>query len=399
MKRIKFIPGILVVVLLALNFIDCDKHSTKPEQPKIRGEIISTNSLNVFSKEEIKHLITAYNIPFTTELSYSVEVIQMVYQTIDSKENFIQASGAVMIPMNGENLPLLSLHHGTETKREMVASVSPFNSTEGFAGLIMASIGYLCCLPDYPGFGMSEILHPYLHAKSLSIAVIDYLRAVKSYCAEKKISLNGQLFLTGYSEGGYVTLAAHKEIEQNYSDEFDVTAAAPMAGPYDLIGTTKSIFQDSTYNSPAYIAFFLTAYNEIYGWDRLTEIFNDPYGEKMPSLFDGSQTYGEINSQLPVKINELLRQNFIDDYQNGKETEFISVIEENSLLNWTPNAPIRFYHGDADDTVPYQNALTTVENLRDNGGTNIELITLEGKDHETAGLPAILGMIEWLNGF
>ena len=119
----------------------------------------------------------------------------------------------------------------------------------------------------------------------------------------------------------------------------------------------------------------------------------------MPGLFNGSKTFGEINSQLPVKITELLRPNFIHNCLNENDTEFISAIEENSLLNWTPKAPIRFYHGDADDTVPYQNALSAVENLRANGGTNIELITLEGKDHATAGLPAILGMIEWLNGF
>lgn len=323
----------------------------------------------------------------------------MVYQTVDAKGNYIQASGAIMLPAEGKNLPLLSLHHGTETKREMVASVSPYNSVEGLAGLMIAATGYLCCLPDYPGFGVSDVLHPYIHAHSLSIASIDFLRAAKSYFGEKAISLNGQLFLTGYSEGGYVALAVQKEIEQNYATEVNITAVAPMSGPYDLAGTVKTILQQSTYNSPAYIAFLITAYNEIYNWNRLQEIFNDPYGEKMPGLFNGSKTFGEINSQLPVNIAELLRPNFIHNCLAENDTEFISAIEENSLLNWKPIAPIRFIHGDADDTVPYQNALSAVENLRANGGTNIELITLEGKNHATAGMPAILGMVEWLNGF
>ena len=176
MKSLKVILQFLAVLIFAITIIDCDKNSITPEQPKIRGEIISTNSLKVYSTNEIKQLLTAYNIPFATELTYSVEVIQMVYQTVDSKENYIQASGAVMIPVAGKNLPLLSLHHGTETKRELVASVSPFNSTEGIVGLMIAATGYFCCIPDYPGFGVSEVLHP-LYSRGI---VVDRMQSTIS---------------------------------------------------------------------------------------------------------------------------------------------------------------------------------------------------------------------------
>jgi hypothetical protein len=396
---IKNISRFFIIILFAIVIIDCDKNSTKPEQPAIRGDIINTTSLNVYTSDDIEQIMSGNNIPLIYKPSYSVEVVRIIYQTSDSHGNNIQASGAIMIPVDGSELPLLSLHHGTVTKRDRVASVSALNSTEGMVGLIMASLGYFTCVPDYPGFGVSQVLHPYIHAKSLSMAVIDFLKAVKFYCANNEISLNGQLFLTGYSEGGYATLAAHKEIEQNYADEFNITAAAPMAGPYDLAGTVELILQQSIYNSPAYIAFILTAYNDIYKWNRLNEIFNPPYGDMMPNLFDGTKSFGEVNSQLPVKISDLLKQNFIDDYLSGNSTEFISAIEENSLLNWTPIAPLRFYHGDADVTVPYQNALTIAENLRANGATDIELITLSGKDHDTAGPLAIFSVIGWFNSF
>ncbi len=60
----------------------------------------------------------------------------------------------------------MSIQHGTETKRDRVASVSPENSTEGIVGLLSASMGYLTMVPDYPGFGVSTCMHPYLHAES-----------------------------------------------------------------------------------------------------------------------------------------------------------------------------------------------------------------------------------------
>lgn len=354
---------------------------------------------NIYSPKEIKELLTAAGISVPFTLIHSVEEIQVVYPTTDAHGNSVQASGTILIPRAEGDFPLLSLHHGTVTKRDEVASVNLSATPEGLAGLITASIGYLTGIPDYLGFGESDILHPYLHAKTSATTVIDFLRSVKTYCNEKNIGLNGQLFLGGYSEGGYVSLAVQKEIEENHANEFTITAVAPMAGPYDLSNTTRAIIQRPAYYWPAYLGFFFTAYNDIYNWNRLDEIFNLPYGEMMPQLFDGTKTFLEINNRLPTTVSELLKQEFITNYLEGNEAEIAATIEENTLLNWVPVAPIRFYHGDADEVSPYQNALTALEVLKANGGTNIELVTIEGGTHETSGLPCVLGMIEWFNSF
>jgi len=346
---------------------------------------------NIYSPKEIKELLTTAGISVPFTLIHSVEEIQVVYPTTDAHGSSVQASGTILIPRAEGDFPLLSLHHGTVTKRDEVASVNLSATPEGLTGLITASIGYLTGIPDYLGFGESDILHPYLHAKTSATTVIDFLRSVKTYCHEKNITLDGQLYLGGYSEGGYVSLAVQKEIEENHTNEFTITAVAPMAGPYDLSNTVRTIIQRPAYNWPAYLGFFLTAYNDIYSWNRLDEMFNAPYGEMMPQLFDGTKTFLEINSQLPTTVSDLLNQEFVANYLEGNEA--------NTLLNWTPVAPIRFYHGDADEVSPYQNALTALEVLKANGGTNIELVTIEGGTHETSGLPCVLGMIEWFNSF
>src|SRR6185369_398821 len=97
--------------------------------------------------------------------------------------------------------------------------------------------------------------HPYLHAKTSASAVVDLLRAVKSYCAANSIPLSGKLFLAGYSEGGYATMAATREIQERFAAELPITASAPMAGPYDLSGTLVDILDSATYPSPGLIAF------------------------------------------------------------------------------------------------------------------------------------------------
>ena len=113
-----------------------------------------------------------------------------------------------------------------------------------------------------------------LHAESLIPGVIDLMRACRIYSSRHQITLDGRVFLTGYSEGGYATLVTQRKIELEYSQEFNLTAVAPMAGPYDLYGMMQTLFQTGEYNHTAYIAYILTAYNNIYGWDRLNDFFN-----------------------------------------------------------------------------------------------------------------------------
>ncbi|MBC8401160.1 MAG: alpha/beta hydrolase [Candidatus Marinimicrobia bacterium] len=377
-------------------FLGCED-SNEPDPD--RGAIISSSSLLTFQISDIEPYLTVFDLPDEIEAAYSVEVVKIVYGTIDTDGNYTPASGALFIPLNAADLPMLSIQHGTETNRSKVASVNPMNSVEGFQGLIFAATGYCAAVPDYLGLGDSDLLHPYLHAESMASAIIDFIRAARSFCQQIDIDLNDQLFLTGYSEGGYATLAVHKEIEEFHSDEFQLTAVAPMAGPYNLAGTVDSIFTSLAYTNSVYPAFILTAYNQIYGWDRLDDFFQPAYAALLPGLFNGSKSYSEIGEQLPPLLTDLLNPNFITDYLNGSETTVRMTLEENTLLDWSPTVPLRFFHGDADEVVPYYNAVSVVQSLSANSSTTIELITIENGTHETAGEAAIIGMIEWFAGF
>ncbi len=391
----------IFIIFTLIIFYGCEKNLSPLENaPAVqRGDIVESRTLKIYTPDDINQILVSNGTPFNFPLTDTVEAVHLSYQTEDFHGNSITASGAIIVPKGGRSYPLLSIHHGTITKRDQVASVQVLNLAEGVIGLIMGSIGYATCLPDYPGFGVSETLHPYIHAKSLSIAVIDFLRAAKTYCAENNISLNEQLFLTGYSEGGYVTMATHKEIEANYADEFSLTAVAPMAGPYDIVNMFETIAQSPTYKEPANMAFFMTAYNHVYGWNRLSEIFNAPFGQRMDTLFDGTKDFGEVTSQLSANVPELFNQDVIDAYFAGNEPEIARRLEENSLLDWSPVAPIRMFHGDADQTVFYQNALTALDRLTANGAISIELITIPGGTHATAAVPGFLGTLGWFETF
>ncbi len=391
----------ILLVLFAFALTGCKKEEADPTPAPTyeRGDISKSNLTATYTANEIQQIFDAANVTIPFDLNFDVKVLSVSYYTIDGNGNQMITSGAFFIPQGTDNLALLSFQHGTESKRDRVASVLPTNSTEGVIALMTASMGYMTVVADYPGFGVSNVMHPYFHAESLTPCVIDFMRAGKSYSSENHITLDGRVFLSGYSEGGYLTLLTQKEIEEKHANEFSLTAVAPMAGLYDLKGTVDTIMASADYVTTAYVAYFLTAYNEIYGWDRLGDIFKDPYAAKMPALFDGSKTWGEIINQLPATFSEMMNPDFVSNYNNGNEPELIMALQENTFLNWTPQTPIHFFHGDADVTAYYQNVLTAIEKFTANGATDIHLTTIPGGTHETAGPAASMGAIQWFEEF
>ena len=394
-KRVVILLGIIIFTY------GCNNDDSNPVVPEVheRGDLSEIKEIGLSSKENIQQILSGIqlDIPFT--LSYSVRTLSINYFTVDKEGNEELASGALFIPENIDNLPIISIQHGTETFSKSVASVSALSSVEGISGMMLASMGYLVFVPDYLGFGISDISHPYLHAKSLTPCIIDFIRAGRKHIANKNISLDGKIFLSGYSEGGYLTLATQKEIEENYSNEFNLIAVAPLAGPYDLRGTADSVFIAKKYSNPIYIGYLLSAYNKIYSMNKLNEMFKSPYSTTITSLFDGSKTWGEIGSQLPSEFNDLIKPEFTNSYLTGAEKVLSNALDENTLLNWKPKTPIHFFHGNADEIVPFVNVLKAIEAFEAKGVTNIQLTTIPGGTHASAGPAALIGAIEWIETF
>lgn len=110
-------------------FQSCTKDDEQEENPTInqsytQGEIIRSQSLGSYSPKEILQIFTANNVTIPFALDHSVDVLSIEYSTIDKEGAPIRASGAFCIPNGIDDLPLLSIQHGTETKSDRVASVS-----------------------------------------------------------------------------------------------------------------------------------------------------------------------------------------------------------------------------------------------------------------------------------
>jgi hypothetical protein len=390
MRNIKIF---IFFTLFSFGISSCKKDSPQPQIPE-RGRLISASIIGEYTVDILNAAILAEQIPLTHSLKYPVKGYKIRYETTDFAGNSTIASGTVFIPTTADALPLMSFQHGTQTKRTEVASSEGILATEGFVGCMAASLGYVCCVPDYLGLGDSQMLHPFLVANVSASAIIDLMTAVKTYCTTNLINLNQQVFIGGYSEGGFVTLAAQRELEKNYIDKFTLTASAPMAGPYDTEYTANSIFSSSSYSVSGYVGFLLDSYSTYFKFADLNQIFMPAYVAKIQTLYNGTKTITEINSELTTNVNELLLSDFFTNYIQNTNSTFWTTVKQNSLLGWKPLAHTYLIQSDADEIVPYQNSVNALADFQNHGSTTVELITLNGLSHSDAAIPAVLKMID-----
>jgi pimeloyl-ACP methyl ester carboxylesterase len=331
---------------------------------------------------------------------YDVDVYNVIYTT-SYKGLEIEASGLVLLPKTPVDLPMISFQRGTTVRQSDAPSLRSKSSEEVISYAALASMGFITVVPDMIGFGESkEIFHPYYVEEPTATAVIDMLRAAATLAEEKQITFDNRLFLAGYSQGGYSTLATHKAIEAAPLEDFELIASFPGAGGYDITHMQKYLFALDTYPDPYYLAYVGLSYQSYYEEPGLLpDFFNEPYASRIPSLFDGLKSGSDINAQLTQDIQALVKADVLTDFETAPQLEALrEKFEANSLINWTPTIPIYMYHGDADMTVPLENSVVTHQNLLDNGASpdELELLIFEGGNHGSTVLPYIADLIEKL---
>ncbi|RAP33720.1 hypothetical protein DID75_01465 [Candidatus Marinamargulisbacteria bacterium SCGC AG-410-N11] len=306
------------------------------------------------------------NIPFTA--NYSVRPISIEYYTVGPKNQSVKVSASVSIPKDVKAaLPIVVINPGT---RYLKSEDSNYSSRT-----LYASSGYIAVSPHYIGYGVSGIPHPYLHAKTLAFTVIDMIRATKQLMIEKNILHNGQIFMTGYSEGGYATMAAAKVIEESLGHEIQLTAIAPNAGSFDMSSLVQTILNSSMiYPHPAAIPFLVFSYNDIYDLENQVGPILRADVKKIKPMYNGQYTRTEINRQLPDVPVMMFTESFVQKVRGGEVGLVTAVLKENDVYRWTPKVKVRMHHCISDIEVSYQHSKTALNYFHSNGANHVELI-------------------------
>ena len=360
----------------------------------------SAELLTTYTQSQLATTAAVFGIPSESfSADYDVNAYRVTYD-MPFLGDTIEVSGALFVPQGFDDpcgLPIHIYMHGTIFDRTDAPS---FLSIEGSFGGLMSTLGQLVLMPDYVGLGTSTLMHPYVHADSESDAGFYMMRAADALSDELGYALNGQNFISGYSQGGHAAMALARDLTTTgYGDEFPLSGAVPGSGPYDISGTQfPQTFEFETYSNPAYLAYNVIGWNSVYGtlYDDLSEVFQEPYASTMLDLFDGTNDAETINNACPSTLEEFLQPGLVEEIQNDPMHPFHLAALDNDVYQWIPEAPVEMYYCTQDEQVFYQNALVADAWMTENGSTLHSSTNLGAYDHgQCAGL-AIFGGTLWI---
>ena len=187
-----------------------------------------------------------------------------------------------------------------------------------------------------------------------------------------KFEIGKQLFLTGYSEGGYAAVATNKYIQESYPD-LKVTATSGNSGAYDMVGVQSEVMFRK-YGHPHYLPFMLRGLNEVYKMvPDINIIYKAPYDSIIPAMFDGSHSFRDIDKVLPEIPKDMIRDTFVNLFLTDPNFVLNKALEENSLCYWKPENPIELCYCDKDEQVNYKNSFVARDGMKKLGAKHILL--------------------------
>ena len=382
-----------------------------------------------------KSLKTAAGVP-----KCGIDVRYLQYQTIGAQGESVPASAAIMLPAgtdpacNGPR-PMVLYGHGTATERNYdISNLTNTNQPAAAEGVVVAAMfaaqGYIVVAPNYGGYDKSTLpYHPFLNGDQQGKEMVDALKAARSTLPALSATDRGALLVTGYSEGGYAALAAHREMQ---ATGMSVTASAPMSAP-----TAVSLLIDYTagglpeLGSTVFFPLITTSWQKQFGnvYAATTDIYEDKYANgietllpsflpsdqlystgKLPqyAFFPANATPGPLNASEAINYgpDNLVRQSYLTSWSDDVKsrpcpgnalpatsaslnttspldcapaTGLRKAAVANDLRNWLPNRPVLMCGGAQDPTVNFTSSLATAGYFRARGmpASSLTLVDLE----------------------
>ncbi len=294
------------------------------DNDNVIGSATSVKSIKSFNTAQIN---TQFGLDGTAtpDAKCDIKIEKVSYPTVGAAGERTNATAALMLPSGDSadcqgDRPILLYAHGTTTDKDYDFSqvANPQNSAAGESTLIAANFaaqGYIVVAPNYAGYDESDLdYHPYLVADQQATDMADALDSARTIIARQQrandpdytnLDDSGELFISGYSQGGHVAMATARMFEKN--DE-PVTAIAPLSGPYALAAFGDAIFRGNvnigaTRFAPLLASGLQNAYGNVY--NSTADIFTANYANtELPSLL----SFGELVAANKLPDNALFEK-------------------------------------------------------------------------------------------
>ena len=267
---------------------------------------------------------------------------------------------------------------------------------------------------DYEGYGESSTKpHPYLDEETTARHQVEFVKVALDYIntdatAKEYIKLvdNYKTYNMGFSQGGAVTLAVQRYLEEKepaLCKKINFRGSIAGDGPYDLEATFNFYKSNNHIYMPIVLPLIIkgmmTSYPELFKGIKLSDYLNPDFanvGNGLEALiaskavdtdgfnalikvygvvhhldwmekytyniteFDGTKTYTTTDAFI---LSKLLSKDALDENSTIYKALMTALKKNNVLTGWVPKHPVILYHSDYDLVVPVVN----LNSLKTNG--------------------------------
>ena len=211
------------------------------------------------------------------------------------------------------------------------------------------------------------------------------------------VGFNGNIYITGYSQGGHGAMAmARAQLPEQLQDVLAVKAVAPLSGPYDMSGTQLPwILGDAFTVSPHT---FLHSERMERGVRRVVRVLRGHLPGTLRSHVGHHAEWGAFRHGDQCDVSRRLTTMLLPgvmDTMTTSNSMLLDLAAQNDVHNWTPSMPLhmRYCTEDEEGVVPTQSAQTIgMSGIR---SPDVEAFNLGGFNHNGCALSAITTSVLW----
>ncbi len=306
-------------------------------------------------------------------------------------------SGLIAVPdTDGRSFPTVSYQHGTVYGRHEVPSFTEESPETQLMVAQFAGQGYVLIGADYFGLGTSTEHEGYMVKGSHQQATYDMLMASRAVLANMKLT-SDKLFLAGWSQGGFVTMAFLEKLE---AAGVKVDAAATASAPLDVYALMEGFlafprkFDAVWLNSIIVLSSF--AYENYYGVPGLAHaLLADQYYDVAKKAYDREPF---DPADLTSDLSKLIRPEYFDP-QYFANSAFGKLIISAQSYRWVIKSAVRNYYGETDEAITPgvgRMAMTYAQSMG-SGNNNVEAISTGPTTHRGTFVTAVPEWKKWFD--
>lgn len=307
------------------------------------------------------------------------------------------ASGLIAIPdTGGKTFPMVSYQHGTVYGKQEVPSYPDQSPETALTIAQFAGQGYVVIGADYFGLGTSTEPEGYMVKASHQQATYDMLMASRAVLDAKKIA-STKLFLAGWSQGGFVTMAFLQKLEAAH---VKVTAAATASAPVDIFVALNGFLSFPRTIDASWVnsLFILSSFSfeNYYGEPGLARsVIADKYYDAARNAYERKPF---DPAQIPTDLHQLIKPEYFDA-QYFADSAYGRLVARAEAYRWIIKSPVRNYFGETDEAITpgLGRMAMTYQRSIGNGNPNVEAVSTGETTHRGTFAKAVPEWKRWFD--